>query len=146
MTGIQKADAGARRQAMALVAAGALAGALMMAAVERYRLPLHDWLLSDPEHFTQRLGLVSHLAAAALALPFLGFALYLWSLGAKVMRTRRFPPPGQRVVRDTPILQGPAALPRGRRLKILAVCLGAAGAAFWLLFWRLVSTLGEGVI
>jgi len=142
MAEIQKADPAARRQAVPLIVIGALSGALLMAAVERYRLPLHDWLLSDPERFTQRLGLVSHLAAAALALPIIGFALYLWSFGARVMRARRFPPPGQRVIRDTPVLEGASGLARGRRLKFLAACLGAAGAAFWLLFLRFVAALG----
>ncbi len=142
MADIQKADPAARRQAVPVIVIGALAGALLLAAMERYRLPLHDWLLSDPERFTRRLGLVSYLAAAALALPLLGFALYFWAFGVKVMRARRFPLPGQRVIRDTPVLEGRAAFARGRRLKVLAVCLGVAGAAFWLMLWRLVGALG----
>jgi hypothetical protein len=142
MTTIQKADAGARRRAATRAAGGVVAFLLLLAAVERYRLPLHDWLLSDPERFTQRLVLVSRAAAAALVLPLLGFALYLWAFGARVMRAGRFPPPGQRVIRDTQVLEGRAARARGRILKVLAACLGLAGTMFGLMFWRLVGALG----
>jgi hypothetical protein len=142
MTLIQKADAGARRRAVILVAAGGLVFLTLMAAVERYRLPLHDWLLSDPDRFAGRLVLVSDLAAAALGLPLLGFALYLWAFGAKVMRAGRFPLPGQPVIRDTPVLEGREARARGRVLKVLAACLGFSGVVFCLLFWRLIGVLG----
>jgi len=109
MTGLQKADAGVRRQALVFVVVGALAGILLMVAVERYRLPLQDWLLSDPAQLARRLVLLARLAAALLSAPLLGFAIYLWSFGVRVMRMRRYPPPGCRVIRDTPILQGQAA-------------------------------------
>jgi hypothetical protein len=142
MTVIQKADAGARRRAVMLVAAGGVVFLLLLAALERYRLPLHDWLLSDPERFLQRLVLVSRIAAAALALPMSAFALYLWAFGARVMRAGRFPPPGQRVIRDTPVLEGREARARGRALKVLAVFLGLAGAMFWLMLWRFAGVLG----
>ena len=146
MTGIQKADAGMRRQGVLLIVIGAFAGALLMAAVERYRTPLRDWLLSDPEQYAQRLRLVFHLAAGFLSAPLFGFALYLWFLGGKVLHAQQFPLPRQRVIRDTPILRGPAAQAQGRRLKILAVCLGMAGAALWVLFWRLAVVFGEHAI
>jgi len=146
MTGLQKADAGVRRQALVFVVVGALAGILLMVAVERYRLPLQDWLLSDPAQLARRLVLLARLAAALLSAPLLGFAIYLWSFGVRVMRMRRYPPPGCRVIRDTPILQGQAAQARGHRLKILAVGLGIAGLAFWAICWRLATALGEQAI
>jgi len=146
MTGLQRADAGARRQAVMFVVVGALAGLLLMVAVERYRLPLQDWLLSDPAQFARRIVLLAHLAAALLTAPLLGFAFYLWSFGVQVMRMQRYPPPGCRVIRDTPILQGPAAQTHGHRLKMLAVGLGIAGVAFWAMCWRLATALGEQAI
>jgi hypothetical protein len=41
-----------------------------------------------------------------------------------VLRARQFPPPEYRVIRDTPVIGGQAAVLRGRGLKVLAVCLG----------------------
>ena len=68
---------------------------------------------------------------------------YLWSLGAKVLRARQFPPPGYRVIRDTPVIGGQAAVLRGRGLKVLAVCLALASALLWLLLWRLAWVLSK---
>lgn len=45
---MQKADPVARRQAVVLFILGAVVGALLIHGFERYRLPLHDWLLSEP--------------------------------------------------------------------------------------------------
>ena len=42
------------------------------------------------------------IKARPIVRPFL--AAYLWSLGAKVLRAREFPPPGHRVIRDTPVI------------------------------------------
>jgi hypothetical protein len=142
----QKADPAARRQAVLFVVFGTLAGALLLVAFERYRTPLRDWLLSEPEQFASRLRLLFHVTAFFLSAPLFVFAVYLWSLGGKVMRARQFPPPRHRVVRDTSLLQGEAALARGRRIKVLAVCLGTAGAVLWVQFWWLAMALGERAV
>lgn len=142
MTEVQRADPAARRWAVLVVVAGALAGALLIAGFERWRIPLSEWLLSDPVRFARRLKLLSHLAAALLSAPLFGFAVYLGVLGGKVVRAQQFPPPRQRVVRDTPILRGKAALVLGRRLKLLAVGFAVAGAALWFLLWWFAVVLG----
>ena len=59
------------------------------------------------------------LSAVVLSAPLVAFAVYLWSLGAKVLRARQFPPPGYRVIRDTPVIGGQAAVLRGRGSKFL---------------------------
>jgi hypothetical protein len=143
VTEVQRADPAARRLAVVLVVAGALVGSLLIAGLERYRAPLYDWILSDPQHRWQRLRLLFLLSTGVLSVPLLGFAAYLWMLGGRVVRAQRWPPPGQRVVRDTPVLHGRAAVWRGRTLRVLAACLGAAWALLWLLSWRLASMLGQ---
>ena len=85
------------------------------------------------------------LSAAVLSAPLVAFAVYLWSLGAKVLRVRQFPPPGYRVIRDTPVISGQAAELRGRALKVLAVRLGVASVLLWLLLGRR-WVLGRGVL
>jgi hypothetical protein len=141
MAEIQRANPTARRQAALLVAGGALSGALLIVVFERYRTPLRDWLVSEPEQMAHRLRLFFLLSAVFVSAPLFGLAAYLWSLSGKVMRTGQFPPPGQRLVRDTPILRGQAARWRGRSLRVLAICVGGAGAILWLLLGWLASAL-----
>ena len=100
MTEVRRADPAARRQAVVLVVLGAVVGALLILGFERYRTPLRDWLLSEPGELGYRVRLVFFLSAAVLSAPLVAFAVYLWSLGAKVLRARQFPPPGYRVIRD----------------------------------------------
>ena len=91
--------------------------------------------LSEPGELGYRVRLVFFLSAAVLSAPLVAFAVYLWSLGAKVLRERQLPPPGYRVIRDSPVIGGQAAVLRGRRLKVLAVCprdcLCTVGAVAW---------------
>lgn len=143
MTSVQKADPAARRQAVLLVVVGALVGALFLVGFERYRAALLDWFLSYPKQLAYRLRFFFILAAVSGSAPLFALAVYLWSLGGKVMRAQRFPPPGHRVYRDTPILEGHAAIARGRGFKRFAVFLGVASALLWCAFWRLASTLVE---
>ena len=144
MIEVQRADAAARRHALVVVVLGALTGALLLVGFERYRIPLRDWVLSESEKSAHRVKLVFLVSGGLLSTPLVAFAVYLWSLGARVLRARQFPPPGYRVIRDTPIVGGPAAMSRGRGLKILALCLGLASAILWLLLWRLASLLRAG--
>lgn len=84
---------------------------------------------------------VYFLVAAMLFAPTVIFAVYLWLLGVKVVNAGMFPPPGLRVIRNTTVITGSAALRRGRRLKIVAVCLAIAFGLLCLMFWRLVRVL-----
>jgi hypothetical protein len=122
---------------------GAVVGVLLIIGFERWRMPFLDWLVSEPEKLSYRVGLFSIIASVLGSAPVFGFCIYLWSLGGRVMRDQRFPLPGQRVVRDTPILQGQAALARGRIFRIMAVSLGVAGVMLCYAFWRLVAVLAK---
>ena len=145
MTEMQRADPAARRRAMLCLVVGAIVGALLIVGFERYRLPLRDWILSEPEQLAHRLRCLWLLCAVLLSAPLLSFAAYLWSLGRRVVRACQYPPPGQRVIRDTPILHGQPAVSRGRGCKLLAVCLGGACVLLWFLLWRLALVLGKSV-
>ena len=145
MVEIRRADPAARRHTVLFVVLGALAGTLLLFGFEHYRIPLRDWVLSEPEKLAHRLKLVFLVSVAVLSAPLVAFAVYLWSLGAKVLRVEQFPPPGYRVIRDTPVIGGQAAMSRGRGLQMLALCLGAASALLCLLLWRLVRMFLEDV-
>ena len=143
MTEIRRADPTARRTVVLVLVVGTCMGALLLLAFTRYRIPLSDWVLADARSSAQRVKLVFLLLAALLLAPLLTLAAYLWSLGEKVVRTREFPPPGLRVIRDTPIVTGERAVSRGRLLKVLALGLGIASAALAALLWRLQLLLSS---
>jgi hypothetical protein len=118
---------------------------LLIVGFERYHTPLRDWILAEPEASAQRVKLVLLLLAALLLAPLLAFAAYVWSLGERVLRAREFPPPGFRVIRDTPVIMGERAISRGRLLKVLALGCGIASVALGLLLWRLASFFSNPV-
>lgn len=141
MQEIDKADITARRKALAVVLAGVVAGALLIAGLDHYREALQDWLLDDPDRFRQRLTAVFLLFAFLLSTPLICLAGYVWLLGARAIKSERFPPPGLQVVRDTKVLRGHDAILRGRLLIVLGTCLGVCAAVLCLLFWQIVQAM-----
>ena len=141
MTSVRRAEPAARRQAVLIVVAAATLGGLLIVAVDRYSTPLRDWILADPERMPSRLKIVFSIFAATASAPLLAFAAYLWSLGAKVVASRQFPPPGHRVVRDTEIVEGESAMARGRALKTFAIILSAFAILFWIGLWMLAGVV-----
>jgi hypothetical protein len=139
MPNVAKADPGARRKAVYIILVCTLIGAALIVSFERYRRQLHDWILADPSGHRMQLVLLS--LAFLGSVPLVGFAVYLWSLGSRTVQAQQFPPPGQRVLRDTPVVTGQAALVRGRLVKTLAISLFLAAALLSILFWRLASVV-----
>jgi hypothetical protein len=138
---IRRADPAARRQAVAILIVGTVVGALLILAFERYRPVLRDWLGSDPRAAASRARLLLAALAGAVSLPLLAFAFYCWRLGASVLRTAQYPPPGRRVARDATVLEGAAAVRRGRAFRIMGVGLGVMAIGLWLVLWRLARAL-----
>jgi hypothetical protein len=138
---IRRADPRARRKAVLLVVVGAVVGAFAMLAFA----PFGEWLASQPGEIAHRIKLVFFLAGIILSAPLIAFAAYFWTLGARVLRTHEFPPPGYSVVRDAPIIKDRAAIRRGHALQALALCLAAACVLLLMLLWELGSAFHEGV-
>lgn len=130
-------DPAARRRAVIILVVCAAVGALLIVGFGRYREAMVEWVVADPADARRRVSLVFLVSAGLFAAPLFVFAGYLWSFGAKVLRTESFPPPGHRVVRDTPSLAGAEAIQRGRSFKTLAMFLAAAALLLWMLLWRL---------
>jgi hypothetical protein len=140
MIDIRRADPTARRQALMIVILGALAGTLLLLAFMYYRGQRLDWLRFQ---LGEHVAIMLLLAAALLCVPLLALAAYLWLLGAHVIKTGVFPPPGLRVIRDTAVVTGSSAVLRGRGLKVLAVCLGAISGVFGMMLWWLARVFNE---
>jgi hypothetical protein len=116
-----------------------------MAAFERYRVPLRDWVLADPAASLQRARLIVVLLGILLVAPLLAFAGYLWSVGGRIIQASEFPPPGFRVIRDTAFITGERAVSRGRLLKVIALGCGVVSALMGFLLWRLESVLSASL-
>jgi ABC-type spermidine/putrescine transport system permease subunit II len=54
MTDVRRADPAARRLAVLVLLVATLVGAALIVAFERYRVPLREWVLSEPEEQAQR--------------------------------------------------------------------------------------------
>ena len=129
MAEIHPADPATRRRARVLVVAIAAAG------VAGYFI-LEDWLAgiraAEPVEAKRTLSNALIWGSWLASLPVLVFAIYLWVTGDRVRQTERFPLPGAKLARDTPILTGPAARTRGTVLQVLGVllCLFTFGLLF----------------
>ena len=143
MTDVQRADSATRRKTITIVIISAIVGSLLIVVFETYRAQLYEWLLSDHEKSAHRLRILIILTAGFGAITLFAFSVYLWSFGCKVSNYQRCPLPGQRVIRDTPILEEQAALTRGSVIKTLAVFLAVAGVMLCFVFWWLISMLEE---
>jgi hypothetical protein len=141
MSEVQRADSSARRAAIVVVGCGAAAGVVIIALATRLRPDVTAWLLDDPE---ARLPMVIAATIAMTTGPALGAAIYVWRLGRRVVRTERFPPPGLRVTRDTPVVTGTAAGRRGRLIQAFAIALGVLAAVMALTLWRLANAARFG--
>ncbi len=138
MPELQKADPRARRTAFLIVLIGAVAGTVMFAMASAMGPAVEIWLAED---LPTRSRLLAGVLAVLTAVPAAGMSVYLWRLGGRTLQANRYPPPGLRVVRDTPVAVGETAARRGRALQIMAVALGASGVVLGLLLWHLLSML-----
>ena len=77
--------------------------------------------------------------AVLVTVPSLVLGVYLWRLGAHIVRAERFPPPGSLVIRDTLITVGDNARRVGRLVQIGAVVIAATSVAMPLILWWLIS-------
>jgi hypothetical protein len=141
----QKADPGARQKSIYMAIAAAFIGALLILFLHHHKDLFLNWLLSDSAPLIPRLKRMLTVVATMGALPLVGFAVYLWGLGNRIIAARRFPLENQKVVRDTPILEGRSAVARGRILRVLAGFFGLSAIALCFLFWGVFMMVIENM-
>ena len=139
MAKIQPVDPRARRRSLYTVGIGLVAGLALLAAVEFWQDDIQSgveaYLLSSEQTVT--LPIVLLLAVT----PMLVLAVYLFRIGQRIVIARRFPPPGMALSRDTPILEGRAAVWRGRLLQIIAVILLIGFMLLPLMVWLVIHRI-----
>ncbi|HZP92991.1 MAG TPA: hypothetical protein VFB20_08930 [Burkholderiales bacterium] len=141
MNEIERADLRRRRRVLAIVLVGAAIGVVLFWTFDRYRPVLEAWLDAAPSGSAGRLGIILAAIAVLACVPLLGLAGYLWSLGRRVVRARRYPLPGSAVYRDTRVFRDRAAIRRGRLLQTLAAMFLLAGVGLSFALWRLWALL-----
>ncbi|HVE52254.1 MAG TPA: hypothetical protein VNB23_02595 [Ramlibacter sp.] len=114
---ILPADRRFRVQAAVTVCTLLVVGAVVVVLFDQWLLGVRQL---PPEQAATRV-LAAYLAwSAACGVALLVLAAVLWRSGNEVIAAARFPAPGTRVLRDTPVLEGEAAVRRGRLLRVLA--------------------------
>jgi hypothetical protein len=139
---VRPADPGARRRALVIVLVTVALGVIAVVVTQGRRHLLADWLVADPSSVEVRVRVLLFVTLAVAILPSLAFAAYLSWLGGAVVRAEEFPPAGWRVVRDTPVLRGAAAVRRGRLVRGFGLGLAGVASAVGLVSWRLVAAVG----
>jgi hypothetical protein len=97
---IEKADPRLRAVVMPAITAIVAIGLVLAASADTWRSAVIDWVLRDPAQSRSRAVAVSIALAAAVLVPVVAMAAYLWRFSARVMRDRRFPPRGTRLIVD----------------------------------------------
>ena len=135
---IQRADPATRRRVLVGVVA------VTAACVAGY-FGLQRWLAGlrglDAPQVQQALERALILASWAALLPAVVVAAFLWRYGSRVCEAGRFPAPGSRVIRDTPVLHGAPAQLRGTILKVLAAFLALLATGTLVAAYRLIARL-----
>ena len=137
---IQPADPTARR--VALLAVGA--GGLLAIVVGFCATAFPETTSSIKNALTGFFVTSPHLlpiASGIGVLPVIFVSIYLYSFGNRIVRAKRFPLPGQKVVRNTRIRQGEAAITHARRLQTLSVALILTCAAIPFILAGIVRSL-----
>lgn len=141
---IVAADPKARRQVLIALTISIVVGLIALKLLHSYLNGLLVLVGEDEEAATtQAVRLISILAALG-ALSFLGMGWWFWRLARRIRRSDQYPPPGAKVLRDTPLLTGPRAWTVATKAKLAAFFCSTLGVGvFWFLWSIAVSRLGR---
>jgi hypothetical protein len=138
MPEIQLADPVARRRAFVILVAIAAIGWAAFFVLQEWLAGLRG---GNPAETRRALEKAMIWGSWAVCLPVAALAVWLWLEGGRVHRAGRFPPPGAKAIRDTPVLHGDAARRRAMVYRIFAVSLGLLCAGTLVSVYRLVELL-----
>jgi len=129
---IQKADPSARRKALIIMLVGAMVGVPLSLNVEGWLKTNSELILSHPL-----------ILCATLALPLLVGAGWSWLLGCRIVASKKWPPPGMKVIKDTRVEIGDRAVRRGTAIRVLAGVLFAGACGMAIMIWLLVESVAK---
>ncbi len=127
---IERADPATRRTTLIILLALCAPLLLILRGAESQSVQV---FAEQPELLLAVVTVVSLLMLVPLGL--------LWRLALRIQRSERFPPPGEKLLRDTRVRTGADALRYARFLKVLVALLALAIAAIPVLFFLLLRSL-----
>jgi hypothetical protein len=125
----------------------ALVGVVILFAARGHEEGVINWATQneDPQVMLNRAGQLMLGLGVLIVVPGVLFSAHLWWLGERIARAGRFPPPGLSLVRDTPILEGAAAVRRARIIRTLAGALVFSALFSAFLLFRVWATLADAL-
>ncbi|WP_299493564.1 hypothetical protein [Acaryochloris sp. IP29b_bin.137] len=136
MPEIQPADPASRRKLLVGLSLFLLVMLLGQSVVQWFT----KWLTEDPERVREYFVYIVG-AIAVIFSPLLALGYYSWQIGGAVIRAKRFPPPGMKVIKDTVVVKGRKAIVRGRALQVCGAVMGGTAIAFPMAFWQILGHL-----
>lgn len=132
---IQRADRRLRFLAALMLMAAVAVGAVALLLLQGWLAELKQLAFVDAQ---PRLLAAFAWISGSACIMLLALGIHVWRVGARVRAAAQFPPPGARVLRDTVVLRGVAAIRRGRFIQgagvVLMLCVPALLAASWRLY------------
>jgi len=144
MAHIQKADPEARRKAIKSLLIGLAVGTVLFLLFDGLVGNVNVWIEDNAALLVEHHYLAFLLMLIPVA-PVIGLSIYLLRFAGRVVQSKRFPPPDTPVIRDVRIIEGKAAVWRGRISQLLCWIILLAAAAIPLLIWTIfysVSCVG----
>lgn len=144
MAHIQKADPEARRKAIKSLLIGLAVGTVLFLLFDGLVGNVNVWIEENATLLVEHHYLAFLLMLIPVA-PVIGLSIYLLRFAGRVVQSKRFPPPDTPVIRDVRIIEGKAAVWRGRISQLLCWIILLAAAAIPLLIWTIfysVSCVG----
>ena len=142
MQNIQQPDPKERQNAIWFVCMVALLGVCVILIFNSFQDDLQSWLEGNINFLLENRYMVFVVSLIA-ELPIFVAGIYLYSLGTRSVRAQRFPPPGAKVTRKTPVLEGAAGIRRGRLIQLISLlvlcCAAAIPVVLWFIFSSVVS-------
>lgn len=137
---ILRADPRLRRQTLLALGIGAILGGIVLIAFQHWlagisALPGNDLLIA---RLWRMIGIA--LTGCAICLGLL--AWYAMHKAARIRAARQWPHPGTRVLRDTPIRRGEAAMRISRVLTVLGMTLLLFCLGLGFVSWRILDAYG----
>ncbi len=142
MVHIQKADPEARRKAIKSILIALAVGAVLFLIFDRLIGNVNVWI----EHNAELLVEHHHLAFLLMLIPVapvIILSIVLLRYAGRIIKTQRFPPPNTPVIRDVRVVEGQAAVWRGRIAQLLCWIILLAAAAIPLLIWYIFYTVSS---
>lgn len=143
MREVQKADPDARKRALLLTGIAIGMGVVMFALRHFADATVTGWFRVLGERIAHNPSLGAAVMWLSM-LPLVVFAVYTFRFGSRVVRARRMPPPGHKVVKDTLVHLEQAAVLRGRLAQVLASALLVLSIIIPAFFWYTLEHILRG--